>query len=31
MSEQPMELWLAKIKLMSKTMLHFIIPNGNTH
>ena len=30
MSEQPIELLLVKIKLMSETLLHCVTPNNNT-
>ena len=31
MSEQPTELLLVKIELMSKTLLHYTTPNSNMH
>ena len=29
--QQPIEHSLVKIKFMSKTLLHYVIPNSNTH
>ena len=31
MFEQPIELSLVEIKLLNKTLLHYVTPNSNTH